>query len=248
MAACLPVYGGEAVRERGTELWEGIKTEVRRLAPIYRWLTMQIMYSSDTAIETAALAVLEALIRTLYPIEAEPPTGLAQDIIKECLIILEEPEKTQGLASTKILAALVRSSRTSSPTQRSMLIVPASAGKFALSQTLPQLFRKFNRPASPSHRTPILSAISTLLLAAKSVHVAPDTSRHQSEEKSLEAYREPLLDTLREGLRTESLKLPAIRGSVALVEIPGFWGKDEVEDVVRGMNDILVNDTDPETR
>lgn len=30
MAACFPVYGGDAVRERGTELWDGIKTEVSR--------------------------------------------------------------------------------------------------------------------------------------------------------------------------------------------------------------------------
>ena len=28
MAACFPVYGPDAVRERATELWEGIKTEV----------------------------------------------------------------------------------------------------------------------------------------------------------------------------------------------------------------------------
>jgi DNA repair/transcription protein MET18/MMS19 len=30
MAACFPVYGVDAVKERGTELWEGIKTEVCR--------------------------------------------------------------------------------------------------------------------------------------------------------------------------------------------------------------------------
>jgi len=28
MAACFPTYGAAAVRERGKELWEGIKTEV----------------------------------------------------------------------------------------------------------------------------------------------------------------------------------------------------------------------------
>jgi hypothetical protein len=28
MAECFPTYGAAAVRERGTELWEGIKTEV----------------------------------------------------------------------------------------------------------------------------------------------------------------------------------------------------------------------------
>ena len=28
MGACFPVYGADAVRERGRELWDGIKTEV----------------------------------------------------------------------------------------------------------------------------------------------------------------------------------------------------------------------------
>lgn len=28
MAACFPVYGAQAVGERGNELWEAIKTEV----------------------------------------------------------------------------------------------------------------------------------------------------------------------------------------------------------------------------
>lgn len=31
MAACFPVYGADACRERGTELWEAIKTEVSLL-------------------------------------------------------------------------------------------------------------------------------------------------------------------------------------------------------------------------
>jgi DNA repair/transcription protein MET18/MMS19 len=32
MAACFPTYGAAAVRERGKELWEGIKTEVGECA------------------------------------------------------------------------------------------------------------------------------------------------------------------------------------------------------------------------
>ncbi|KAK8849457.1 hypothetical protein IAR55_004790 [Kwoniella newhampshirensis] len=220
MAACFPTYGAEAVGERGTEIWEGIKTE--------------ILYSSDTSIEAAALSALESLIRTLYPTEQTTPTGLAQDIIKECLTILDEPEKSQALAATKILAALLRAS--------------PSAGKFAISQTLPKLFRQFNSPALPSHRSPILSTISSLLIAAQSVYGAPDTFRHHAVEKSLEPFRDGLMDGLREGLRTAGLKAPAIRGAVALVEVPGFWNRTEVEDIVRGMDEILVNDEDPEIR
>ncbi|WWD20081.1 hypothetical protein CI109_104555 [Kwoniella shandongensis] len=220
MAACFPVYGADAVGERGSELWEGIKTE--------------ILYSSDTTIEAAALSALESLIRTLYPTEQDAPTGLAQDIIKECLTILDEPDKSQALAATKILAALLRAS--------------PSAGKFAISQTLPKLFRQFNSPALPSHRSPILSTISSLLIAAQSVYAAPNTTRHHNVEKSLEQYRDGLMDVLREGLRTQGLKAPGIRGSVALVEIPAFWGRAEVEDIVRAMDEILVHDEDPEIR
>ncbi|WWC73452.1 uncharacterized protein I206_107422 [Kwoniella pini CBS 10737] len=219
IAACLPVYGAESVRERAGELWEGIKTE--------------ILYSSDTSIEAAALCALEALIRTLYPPD-QSPGGIAQDIIKECLEILNEPEKTQALAATKILAAIFRSS--------------SSAGKFAISQALPQLFRQFNSPSLPSHRAPILSTISSLLLAIQSVYSSSESHRTQQDEQSLEPYHQGILDVLREGLRTEGLKAPAIQGCTACVQIPGFWAKEDVENVVRGLDDILVNDEDPEIR
>lgn len=97
MAACFPTYGPAAVRERGKELWEGIKTE--------------IMYSSDGAIEAAALKACESLARTLYPTAGDSPAGLAQDMIKEALDALQEPEKAQSLGATKILVAIIRASR-----------------------------------------------------------------------------------------------------------------------------------------
>ncbi|WWC93066.1 uncharacterized protein L201_008031 [Kwoniella dendrophila CBS 6074] len=220
IAACLPVYGAEAVRERGSELWEGIKTE--------------ILYSSDTSIEAAALSALESLIHTLYPTEQDAPTGLAQDIVKQCLEILNEPDKTQAIAATKILAAIFRAS--------------SSAGKFIISQALPQLFRQFNSPSVPSHRSPILSTISSLLVAVQSVYSSSVSQRSQDQEQSLEPYRDSILDVLREGLRTEGLKSPAIKGCTACVQIPNFWVKEDVEDVVRGLDDILINDQDPEIR
>lgn len=69
------------------------------------------MYSSDPSIEAAALSALESLIRTLYPAPLDSPAGLAQDIIKQSVELLNEPEKTQATSATKMLAALLRSSR-----------------------------------------------------------------------------------------------------------------------------------------
>ncbi|KAL1408286.1 hypothetical protein Q8F55_005092 [Vanrija albida] len=218
MAACFPVYGKEAVGERGEELWEVLKTEV--------------FYSSSSSIESAALQALESLLRTLYPSATDTPAGLAQIIIKQCLEGLKEPEKNQAAGSAKSLAAFIRAS--------------PSAGSFAYSQALPQLFRQFNNPALPSQRVPLLSSITTLLMAAKSVYAAPGAERRQEQERSLEPFREPLFDVLREGLRTEGLKPAAVRGSVSLAEIPGFWGRQEVEEIVQLMDDLLVNDSDEE--
>jgi DNA repair/transcription protein MET18/MMS19 len=64
----------------------------------------------------------------------------------------------------------------------------------------------------------------------------------------MEPYKESILDTLREGLRTDDLKISSIRGSVAVIDIPEFLLRQEVEDLLRGMNDVLINEEDLETR
>jgi hypothetical protein len=51
----------------------------------------------------------------MYPTAEDSPVGLAQDMIKESLEALSEPEKAQSLGATKILVALIRSSRMSIP-------------------------------------------------------------------------------------------------------------------------------------
>jgi DNA repair/transcription protein MET18/MMS19 len=130
----------------------------------------------------------------------------------------------------------------------SPLTSPASVGTFAIAQALHQLFGQFNRPTLPSHRAPILAAISAILIACQTVYAPPTASRHQAHERSLEPFKESILDTLREGLRTDGLKISAIRGSVAAVDIPEFLSRREVEDLLRGMNDVLINEEDLETR
>jgi DNA repair/transcription protein MET18/MMS19 len=80
------------------------------------------------------------------------------------------------------------------------------------------------------------------------VYAVSGTARRQEEERSLEPYREGSLDVLREGLRTNNLKDPAVRGTVALIEIPGFLAKEEVEELVRGLDEIVIHERDSEVR
>ncbi|WVN87024.1 uncharacterized protein L203_102200 [Cryptococcus depauperatus CBS 7841] len=214
MAACFPTYGADALIERAAELWEGIKTE--------------ILYSSDQSVESAALTALESLMHTLYPNESDSAKGLAQDVIKECAKIFEEPDKNQAVCATNIIAAIFKGS--------------PSAGKFALSQILPQFIRTFNSPSLPSHRVPLLSSISSILIACQSVYTS--STRSYELEQSLKPYQNDLFDILREGLRTESLKRSAIRGVVASVGLEGYLEKFKIEELVKDLDDILVSDED----
>lgn len=97
MAACFPVYGAEAVGERGEELFDCLKTE--------------ILYSSDQGIENAALTALESLVRTLYPTQADAPKGLGEFIVKQSLEGLSDPMKNSAPGCAKCLASMIRASR-----------------------------------------------------------------------------------------------------------------------------------------
>ena len=80
------------------------------------------------------------------------------------------------------------------------------------------------------------------------MYASNETTRLHTTERSLTSYHDGLIDVLREGLRTEDLKTPAIKGSVSLIEIPDFVTRDEVEDIVKAMDNILINSKDPELR
>jgi DNA repair/transcription protein MET18/MMS19 len=129
-----------------------------------------------------------------------------------------------------------------------MICIIASAGPFAISQALPQLFRQFDRPVLPTHRSAIIGAIGALVMAASTVYAKPESGRRFDDEKSLESCRGSLMDVMREGLRTDDLRNWGILGSVAMIEIPGFLSASEAEDLIKGMNEILIHDDDEQNR
>lgn len=73
----------------------------------------QIFYSPDAQIEADALDTFRAMIVTLYPEGKENSIDMAQEIIKECSELLQEPEKSKAKPATKILSGLVLASRMS---------------------------------------------------------------------------------------------------------------------------------------
>lgn len=112
---------------------------------------------------------------------------------------------------------------------------------------MPPLLRQFNSSSSPSHRAAVLAAISSLVTAAQSVS-SLDSSHAQHAIRSLSPFRDGVIDALREGLRTDDLKSAAINGTVSLLRIADFVTRKDMEDLVRAIDDIILNDDDPEHR
>ena len=69
-------------------------------------------------IEGKALDALRALVKSLYEVPKETadnvdePKGLVSDILSECVELLNEPEKSQAIPASKVVASLVGATRT----------------------------------------------------------------------------------------------------------------------------------------
>lgn len=85
-------------------------------------------------------------------------------------------------------------------------------------------------------------------MAASTVYAKPESGRRFDDEKSLASCRGSLMDVMREGLRTDDLRNWGILGSVAMIEIPGYLSASEAEDLIKGMNEILIHDNDEQNR
>ncbi|GHJ87563.1 hypothetical protein NliqN6_3965 [Naganishia liquefaciens] len=214
LTACIPVYGQQAIQGYASDLWDNLKTE--------------IFYSPDAQIEADALETFRTMIVTLYPESKENSIDLAQEIIKECQEILQEPEKSKAKPATKILSGLIFAS--------------PNVGRFALSQVLPQLFRQYHTESEIPHRGPILSVIAELLGSLVEAYSTEGTTRSHSKEKAVEMYRDELLSLLSSGMEapTLAMKTAGLQGAVNLCHIDGFLSAEEVSFLVQKVNELLL--------
>lgn len=90
--------------------------------------------------------------------------------------------------------------------------------------------------------------IAALLTSASAVYAAPDSTRSLETERALLTYRSDTFEYLRAGLQSEELRVPAIRGSVAATQIPGFFQAHETEDIVKALDQLHIESNTEELR
>lgn len=93
-----------------------------------------------------------------------------------------------------------------------------------------------------------MNAIALLLTSASVVYGAPDSKRSLETERALSTYRSDTFEYLRAGLQSEELLTPAIRGSVAATQIPGFLETHEIEELVKAIDQLHIDSPTEELR
>lgn len=80
---------------------------------------VQVFQPVNAEIESEALKTTQVLIQTLYDESVDVPEdlnsvrGLAKDICEECQELMAEPEKSQAVPATKMIASLLGTTRKS---------------------------------------------------------------------------------------------------------------------------------------
>lgn len=273
----LPIYGRAATQAHQSSLWENLKIE--------------ILHATDRETAQAAQDTLVSMLAVLYtiPEPVDPPAGLAPKIMAEMLKELESPEKVLAAPAASIVACLVTAG--------------ASTAYLAVYGALERVLELFKDPEEISQRAPILSHISAIVKAMRSVYEdqagdplakpngiakavknaaammeeqsekkvdfvvehasqkaalkehsqrsrvpgAPPRS-YQSDRKPLDPFRDQLLASLHNGIRSASYRANALSVFVHLCHIPDFLTPQELDYLAEAVNELLVeSESGPQT-
>ncbi|PWN52408.1 hypothetical protein IE53DRAFT_378181 [Violaceomyces palustris] len=154
LIASLPVYGRAAAKANSKSLWEALKIE--------------IFHATDEETSQLSCRALTQLVTVMYE-GVDPPEGLAPMMVNDCLIELEEPGKSLAKAALKVLACLVKATR--------------STAYLAIYAFMDQMMKMFTDPEIDlAVRAPILAGVGELLAVLAAVYRNPEGGQSSSKE------------------------------------------------------------------
>ncbi|GJN90351.1 hypothetical protein Rhopal_003362-T1 [Rhodotorula paludigena] len=252
LAACFPIYGAAASGE-----WAGRFSEA---------LIIEVFHASDTDMQDLALTTMRSLFSTLYPdedassapatvdesVHAPPETedsemvparqdeqieGVAVQVVQNSLDEMAEPDKNNAKPAVRILTALIASSN--------------RLARYVIATAIPPLLELFKdqdqialRPSVLTHLATLLSSLSPpdpdSTASASAIIFPPPSLSHADGESPLEPFRDDLLSIFTSSSRALTCRLPALTGLSALIQIPTFLSRSELDFCVSSLNDVLV--------
>lgn len=111
----------------------------------------------------------------------------------------------------------------------------ASVSRYTLSHAVPHLTKLFVDPDEHPNRGPVLSLLSSLIVASRDSTVKADNA----EDIFLLPYKDEVLGVLITGLKTQSSLRSAIEGLNGMVTTPALLDDEEIGFVVQKVNDVV---------
>ncbi|KLO19073.1 ARM repeat-containing protein [Schizopora paradoxa] len=215
IALCLPIYGPAETQAFAKKLWNAMKLEI--FQPV------------NPEIEEKALASLRVLVKTLYEVpdetlsNASEPKGLVSDILSECVELLNEPEKSQAIPASKVVASLIGS--TSSVTQ------------YVLNRVVPLLVSLFRKREEIPNRPQILTLLCVVIAAVESNQVL--FAEDADIQKQLQGYKDDILGVFVAGFKSDDSREATIEGLRKLIGIKGVIAEEEMTFIVHTITEVL---------
>jgi DNA repair/transcription protein MET18/MMS19 len=115
------------------------------------------------------------------------------------------------------------------------VVFTASVSRYTLFHAVPHLTRLFVDPDELPNRGPVLSLLSSLIVAARDSTVKADNA----EDVFLLPFKDDVLGVLIVGLKAQSSLRPAIEGLNGMVTTPALLDDQEIGFVVQKVNDVI---------
>ncbi|KAL5536863.1 hypothetical protein ACEPAF_686 [Sanghuangporus sanghuang] len=218
ISLCAPVYGAAVARKNSKKLWNFLKMEV--FQPV------------NPETEGEALKATQALIQTIYSdsdeeASAGEPQGIITEISKECLELMNEPEKSQAVPASKVMASFIGTT--------------PKISKFALSHVIPHLMKLFQDPEELVHRSQILTLLCIIVGAI-------EAKRSVLEEYGLQGqlleFKDDILGAFISGTKNPSSCEAALEGIKKVSIMPDVLSDEELVYVVHNINELLQSDAE----
>ena len=115
------------------------------------------------------------------------------------------------------------------------IVFIASVSRYTLSHAVPHLTRLFVDPDELPNRGPVLSLLSSLIVAARDSTVKADNA----EDVFLLPFKDEVLGVFIAGLKEQSSLRPAIEGLNGMVTTPALLDDQEIGFVVQKVDDVI---------
>ncbi|KAI9137437.1 Dos2-interacting transcription regulator of RNA-Pol-II-domain-containing protein, partial [Paraphysoderma sedebokerense] len=233
LSSAAAIYGAESMLPHLKQLWELIKDEIYQSADETH---------ENTALETlqTLVAVASSSATTVSTSGSDPVESFIQNIVKECLEHLKEPELKLAKPSGRTLSHVAMASD--------------PACHFVLNRAIPVLIEQIKKEELATRRKTLLEVLLEFVKACRELYGSRGESKLLDEDFSapLGLYKDTFIQLFSSALTASNeylgLRKIGAGGLFEMIMLRDFLSEDEVGVIIQYFNQVIVSDNDSDLR